>query len=217
MLYGRRIGRRLTDNQKDRLDKFLSDFEIRWEGDHFFLPEEWKAYSDTQMEIGFGTADHLVLQAEHHPTTLFLGCEPFLNGVAALALKVDEKKLKNIRVFKDDAAILLRALPDAFLSKIFLLFPDPWPKKRHHKRRFVSSENLDLLASKLGPKGSLLIATDHTDYGAWIKDHLTRHPAFHIITETETAPALWHTTRFQEKAHTKGQKATFFLVEKIIS
>ncbi|MEI8320710.1 MAG: tRNA (guanosine(46)-N7)-methyltransferase TrmB [Alphaproteobacteria bacterium] len=212
MIYGRRIGRRLTENQKERLSRFLNTFEIKL-GEEPFVLKDTESYEDIQMEIGFGTGDHLAMQAEHHPRTLFLGCEPFLNGIVALELKMEQKGLSNVRVFKDDASLLLRALPDGMLSKVFVLFPDPWPKKRHYKRRFISKENLDLIALKLKPKGDLIVATDHTDYAAWIREHLEAHPAF-TVQETSEIDSLWVTTRFQEKAQVAGRNTCFFLGKK---
>src|SRR5690606_18308602 len=105
------------------------------------------------LEIGFGRGEHLAAQAMAHPQVNFIGCEPFLNGVAGLLQEIDAKGLKNIRIFNEDARRLLPRLADASVDRLFLLYPDPWPKLRHHKRRFVSRENLDQIARALRPGG----------------------------------------------------------------
>ena len=129
------------------------------------------------LEIGFGGGEHLVALAKAHPHIGFIGCEPFINGVAKLLAEIDRQALLNIRIFNDDARLLLDVLKPASLGRVFLLFPDPWPKKRHHKRRFVSPENLDLLASALADAGEFHFATDSADYCRWTLDHLRRTPA----------------------------------------
>lgn len=214
MIYGRRIGRRLKENQKRRLEEFLGDFQIHVDVDTFTIPKDWHRYIDIQMEVGFGTGTHLALQATKSPTTLFLGCEPFLNGVAALAMEAKENKLQNLRVFLDDALVLLRVLPDAFLSKIFILFPDPWPKKRHNKRRFIQKDSLVLMARKLKPEGRLFIATDHEEYKEWIDEMLVSCPSLCVLSKDDHYPSLWASTRFQEKAEKKGLTPLFFLCKK---
>jgi tRNA (guanine-N7-)-methyltransferase len=189
----------------------LPKFQIHLEeGKPYFL----EPASEVWMEIGFGTGDHLMLQATHHPHVLLLGCEPFVNGVGSLLGKMADAGTQNIRIFADDARILLQGLPDESLGKIFLLFPDPWPKKGHHKRRFLSLETLQLLWRKLKVGGKLLMATDHPGYKEWIQEHLENFSGFKQVWEGAGLPELWVTTRFQEKAKKEGREAWFVEVQK---
>lgn len=211
MIYGRRQGRKLSPSRKNLLNDVLPKFQIYVEEGKPFLLE---AAPDVWMEIGFGTGDHLMLQAIQHPNILMLGCEPFVNGVGSLLGKMAEAGTENIRIFADDARILLNALPDGSLGKIFLLFPDPWPKERHHKRRFVSQGNFRLLWKKLRVGGTLLMATDHSGYKEWIQEHLKNFPEFEKVWEGAGPPNLWVTTRFQEKAKKEGREAWFVELQK---
>src|SRR5690606_5921456 len=105
------------------------------------------------LEIGFGGGEHLAWQAAHNPEAGFLGCEPFINGVAKLVGEIDERGLANVRIHADDARFLLERLVPSSLARVFILYPDPWPKKRHNKRRFINPETLALLAAALAPGG----------------------------------------------------------------
>jgi tRNA (guanine-N7-)-methyltransferase len=211
MIYGRRQGRKLSPSRKSLLQDLLPKFQIQVEEGK---PYPLESASDVWMEIGFGTGDHLMLQASRYPNVLMIGCEPFVNGVGSLLGKMAEADTQNIRIFMEDAKILLRALPDESLGKIFLLFPDPWPKKGHHKRRFVSLETLALLWKKLKVEGTLLIATDHPSYKEWIQENLENFSGFERIWEDAGPPKLWVTTRFQEKATKEGREAWFVELQK---
>jgi len=130
------------------------------------------------LEIGFGGGEHLAAQAAAHPDVAFLGVEPFLNGVAKLLRAVEDRELRNVRVLMDDARLLLKALPDASVERAFVLFPDPWPKLRHHKRRIVNRETAADLARVIRPRGELRIATDDHDYARWMLAALLAEPRF---------------------------------------
>ena len=134
--------------------------------------------ADLWLEIGFGAGRHLAAQAAAHPDIGIIGCEPFVNGVASLLSLIEGGGLANIRIFDDDARMLLALLPEASIGRVFLLFPDPWPKKRHHKRRFVSPGNLDSLARVMKDGAELRFASDHMEYVRWTLDQVTRHPCF---------------------------------------
>ena len=155
------------------------------------------------LEIGFGAGEHLAAQAAAHPDVGFIGAEPFVNGVAALLAQVDAAGLRNVRLHDDDARKLLPRLKEASIDRVFLLYSDPWPKKRHWNRRFVCKENLDALARVLAPGGLFRFATDHMGHMEWALWHLTRHPAFRW---TARGPEDWCTrpgdgfpTRYEEK------------------
>lgn len=215
MIYGRRIGRRLKPAQKERLAQFLIETEVTQEAASLEkLGVLASSYDAVKMEIGFGTGDHLHKQAVQHPETLFIGCEPFLNGVAALQWKQQEEPTGNIRVFLEDALILLKALPDAFLDEIYLLFPDPWPKKRHQKRRFLQKETLRIMHEKLKKTGKILMATDHADYQEYIRELLSEMCDFQW-KESKEFPEVWVPTRFQTKAELAGRSVSFFIAESL--
>ena len=142
-----------------------------------------------------------------------MGVEPFLNGLAACIDQLDQEQIDNIRVYNDDAALLLARLPEASLDRVFVLFPDPWPKSRHHRRRFIRPDNLDLIARALRPGGELRIGTDHDDYGTWIVRHLHHHPDFEWLAEScqdwRTRPADWPATRYETKALAQGRSSIY--------
>jgi tRNA (guanine-N7-)-methyltransferase len=165
------------------------------------------------LEIGFGGGEHLAAQAEAHPDIGFIGCEVFENGVARLLAEIARRELRNIRIFADDARLLLDRLPAASLQRVFILFPDPWPKQRHHKRRLVGKPTLDRLAQLLTPGGELRLATDHPDYLAWMLEHATRHPQFTWAArrpaDWRERPPDWPPTRYETKARESGRTPAF--------
>lgn len=138
------------------------------------------------LEIGFGGGEHLVAEATLHPDWGFLGAEPFLNGVGACLRLIDEAGIGNIRLHQGDARELLGALPDAALDRADILFPDPWPKKRHWKRRLIQLDFLDALARVLRPGAEVRFATDWADYAAWTLERFVLHPAFDWTAERAT-------------------------------
>lgn len=170
-IYGRRQARPLKENQKHLFDTLFKAVEIN----PLNLPTEFP--NEVIFEIGFGGGENIVHQAQKHPNALCIGCEPFVNGIASLLNKIDEESIQNVRIFADDANILLKALPDHVITKGFILFPDPWPKKRHHKRRVVCMENLLGMHKKMAKNAELVIATDHPTYLEWILD-ITKQPKF---------------------------------------
>ena len=131
-----------------------------------------------RLEIGFGGGEHLIEAATREPGVGFIGCEPFVNGVAKLLAAIEQASAQNIRLHRGDAALALDWLPAASLSRVYLFYPDPWPKRRQRKRRFVNSETLDLLARKMRPGAELRFATDIDDYAAWTLARVRAHPAF---------------------------------------
>ena len=165
------------------------------------------------LEIGFGKGEHLAAQAQNNPNVAIIGCEPFINGVSGLIDHIDRQQLNNIRVYMDDARLFMDALPNEFLSRAFILFPDPWPKKRHHKRRIVSAGNLKVLSRIMKDNAELRIATDHHDYCRWIIARLMENPEFTWVCD---GPDQWHkrsddwpATRYESKALKVGRKSTY--------
>src|ERR1043165_4332812 len=133
---------------------------------------------NVRLEIGFGGAEHLIAEAQAFPRTGFIGCEPFVNGMAKALAAIDEGRLANIRLHHGDAAELLAWLPSHSLSRVDLLYPDPWPKRRHWKRRFVSDANVAALARVLRPGGEFRFASDWANYAEWTLLRLLRSRAF---------------------------------------
>jgi tRNA (guanine-N7-)-methyltransferase len=169
--------------------------------------------AEVWLEIGFGGGEHLAAQAERHPEIGFIGSEVFENGVARLVSEVARRGLDNIRVFADDARLLLDRLAPASLGRVFILFPDPWPKLRHHKRRLVAPATLDRLAGVMRPGAELRLATDDPGYLAWMLEHVTAHPAFLWLArgpaDWRQRPEDWPLTRYEEKARAAGRTPAF--------
>jgi tRNA (guanine-N7-)-methyltransferase len=165
------------------------------------------------LEIGFGAGEHLAAQAAAHPDIGFIGCEVFENGVARLVAEIARLGLVNIRIFPDDIRALLDALAPASLDRVFILFPDPWPKTRHHKRRLVSTATLDRLAVLMRKGAELRLATDDRDYLVWMLEHATAHPEFVWLArgpaDWRERPSDWPPTRYEEKARAAGRTPAF--------
>ncbi|HWA88398.1 MAG TPA: tRNA (guanosine(46)-N7)-methyltransferase TrmB [Rhizomicrobium sp.] len=192
-LYGRRKGPKLSAHQLGLRESLLPG--LRFEG---AVPQgAW-------LEIGFGAGEHLVWQAEHHPDVTLIGAEPYEGGVAKLLSKLAEQPLPNIRIHEGDARAIVDAAPQASLGRVFILFPDPWPKTRHHKRRFVQMQTLDALARAMADGAELRFASDDAHYLAWTLERLMAHPAFawtaERMTDWTTRPADWPPTRYEAKA-----------------
>jgi tRNA (guanine-N7-)-methyltransferase len=212
--FGRVRGRKLGQEQTFLVDEILPKFEINLDK-NLGLPEIFdKNITEFCIEIGFGRGEHLAEFAKQNPHIGCIGCEPFINGVARLLKFIHDDKIPNIRILHGDARLLLEKLPDNIISKVFVLFPDPWPKAKHQRKRIISNETLDTLARKIQKGGILEIATDHVEYGDWIAEHLENHPIFQETTITKNQqhipPADWIRTRYQEKAEKEGRSARFF-------
>lgn len=203
--FGRRKGRALRPAQQRLYEERLPAYTL----DPKALPVDPRDLFGVPvravwMEIGFGSGEHLVAQAEANPEIGMIGCEPFINGVVKCVRDLDAAKLRTVRLYPDDARHVLDVLPDASLDRIFVLFPDPWPKKRHRLRRFIGPDNLPRLARVLAPGGELRCATDHPDYLEWALFHVSRDPAFDWLAEGpddwRSRPADQPPTRYERKA-----------------
>ncbi len=165
------------------------------------------------LEIGFGGGEHLAAQAAAHPEVGLIGCEPYLAGVARLLATAEREGLDNLRVVVDDARLLLSTLPDACLERIFILFPDPWPKTRHHKRRIVNPTTAAEFARLLAPGGELRLATDASRYARAMLLTLNRRPE--LVWQAERPadwrqrPADWPATRYERKALAAGRNPVY--------
>jgi tRNA (guanine-N7-)-methyltransferase len=199
------------------MDELLPEKMIRLEGRDRCTPHllcNKPNAGPVWIEIGFGGGEHLAAQAQLHPDTLFIGCEPFLNGVASLLDHLERAKIQNVMIFNDDARVLLDALPDHSVDRCFILFADPWPKKRHAERRFVSRDTVVSLARVLRPKALLRLASDHPRLIEWMRDVMAGACDFRCLCDSDVAPADWVQTRYQEKALTAGRRPIFMDFER---
>jgi tRNA (guanine-N7-)-methyltransferase len=213
--YGRRRGRKPSSRQASLLDKLLPDVGLSLSDaapasvGTLFSP----VVREVWLEIGFGGGEHLLWQAMQNPAVGFIGCEPFQDGVVKVLRAIEERKLANIRLHADDARAVLRWLPEASIARAFVLFPDPWPKKRHRKRRLVSAGALRELARTMGRGGQLRIATDIGDYARWMLQAVCAEASFKWEpkdpSDWRQRPADWPATRYEQKALKEGRRCTY--------
>jgi tRNA (guanine-N7-)-methyltransferase len=219
-VFGRRRGRPLRSAQKTLINELLPRLAID-------LPPSGRldiaalfgnARRSIWLEIGFGGGEHLAQLAEQHPQTGFIGCEVFENGIVKLLGQIEQRRLANIRIFADDARLMMAALPPASVDRVFILFPDPWPKRRQHKRRIVSRATLDALAEIMSDDAELRLATDDADYLCWILERITAHPAFEWLArrpgDWRERPPDWPPTRYEAKARAAGRPPAFLRVRR---
>ncbi len=210
-LYGRSTGHKLRAGQAELVDKLLPQIEVPAEGE----VSAAGLFGDDRplhLEVGFGSGEHIAFRADLLPDHGFIGCEPFLNGVASALGHVRDRHLANVRLWRGDALDVLQRLPDAALSFLYLLHPDPWPKARHAKRRMVNDGPVALFAAKLSPGGELRIATDDPTYLTYALMVMQRHgEAFEWLAETPQdfleRPGGWPATRYEQKAIREGRRA----------
>lgn len=197
--FGRRKGRNLRGGKQELFDTLLPKLQIS-----ISEVKNLKLKAPIWLEIGFGGGEHLAHQAELYPDVQFIGCEPYVNGIASLLYHIDEAGLKNIRIYSDDARDLVAALPDNSLERVFVLYPDPWPKKRHNKRRIISAEFLDELTRVMKSGAELRLATDSSDYATWMLERLLANKNFKWTAKTCNdwlkPPPNWIATRYEQKA-----------------
>jgi len=176
--YGRIKARALKPRQEALLETLLPRLAIPDGPIDLDALFEGGAGGEAILEIGFGGGEHLVAQAKAHPDQRRLGVEPFLNGVASCLRHIEEQGAQNVRLHQGDARDILARLPPASLSRIDILFPDPWPKARHHKRRLLQPDVIAACARVLKPGGELRFATDWKDYAAWTLALFLKSPSF---------------------------------------
>tara|TARA_A100001015_G_scaffold53567_1_gene58687 strand:- start:1590 stop:2270 length:681 start_codon:yes stop_codon:yes gene_type:complete len=214
-----RKGRKLSDNKKNLLEDAKKSKILLNEEDFSNIAKIAKNYEEVTFEIGFGSGEHIAHIAKLYPKRLFIGCEPFELGVTKLLAKIRAEKINNILIYNNDALDLLKSLPDNLINKLYILYPDPWPKKRHNKRRIINNENLALFAKKMANNAKILIATDHNDYASWIISHLINNKNFkwliNNVEEVFTEPNEWHKTKYQKKSLDNKDKHYFYNFSKI--
>lgn len=213
-LFGRRKGKKLRVHQAALVAEALPALAFDLSSS---IAEPARLFPDlpdrVRMEIGFGGAEHLVFEAARHPEIGFIGCEPFVNGVAKLLVQVEEQNLRNVRVHHGDARQILERLSNGALDRVDVLYPDPWPKWRQRKRRFLSAENLDEIARVLRPGGEFRFATDIDDYAGWV---LARVLKMQSLSWRESsgrdwcqAWPQWPSTRYEAKAFREGRPPVY--------
>ena len=214
--YGRRRGRKPSARQAMLLEDLLPRVALPI-GEA--APKQLGSLFDPQvedvwLEIGFGGGEHLVWQAKANPGVGLVGCEPFEDGIVKVLSAIDGEKLDNIRLHADDGRAVLRSLLGARIGRAFILFPDPWPKKRHHKRRLVSEETLRELARVMRPGAELRIATDIGDYARWMLQAVRAEGSFRWTAQRpqdwRARTPDWPQTRYEAKACREGRKRYYF-------
>jgi tRNA (guanine-N7-)-methyltransferase len=215
LIYGRRKGHRLRPGRQRLLDEVLPKLQANLPERGLLDPASLFAHRPRRvwLEIGFGGGEHLAAQAAAHPQIGLIGCEPFIGGVARLLWLIQAHGLTNIRLFTDDARLLMQALPGGSLERIFVLFPDPWPKTRHHKRRIVNPATAAEFARLLQPGGEVRLATDDMGYARAMLLALRGHPALQWQasrpTDWRERPPDWPMTRYEGKALAAGRACVY--------
>jgi len=210
-LYGRRRGKTLRLGQQRLLDETFPQLSIA--PDSFFAGNPFGAAREIWLEIGFGSGEHLIHQAKANPDVGLVGCEPFLNGVVAALAGVGRENLANVRLRLGDAQGLLEAAPDAFFSRVFILYPDPWPKRRHHKRRAIAPAMIEALARVMRQGAELRFATDIDDYAGWTLARFLASRLFRWTASRADDWRLpwpdWRPTRYEMKARKEGRGSVY--------
>ena len=197
--YGRRKGKPLRRHHVGLMDDLLPQVALNIDMPLANTNERrW-------LEIGFGGGEHLAHQAALNPDVSIIGAEPFLNGVAKLLSEIEARALKNVRVHYGDARVLLEALPDQCFERVYLLYPDPWPKARQNKRRFVNPENLKNIHRVLKPAGQFWFASDIDDYVLWTREHIAEFGGFAEYGDPSQPFENWTRTRYEAKAVREGR------------
>ncbi|MES2905740.1 MAG: tRNA (guanosine(46)-N7)-methyltransferase TrmB [Pseudomonadota bacterium] len=210
--YGRAKGRPLRDAEVQALE--TTSLLLSLDDCTGDLKKLFKApVASLHMEIGFGAGEHIVHRALENPAVGFIGAEAFRNGYAKCALLAEEHKLQNLRIFPFDTRPLLDVLPSASFEALYLLYPDPWPKRRHWKRRMINDGNLKRFARLLKPLGTFYFATDWANYAAWGLSHLLRAEDFEWqaqdAADWQKPYDNWISTRYEQKAIREGRTPSY--------
>ena len=226
--FGRRKGKAITGIRAEMLEKWLPKLTPK-------VPTRGKIHlkfgitpQKLVLEVGFGGGEHLAELAKREPKTGFLGAEVFLNGVASLLahlqgshrsgvgkLALEEGRVDNIRIWPEDIRLLFGKLPDTIFDEIYVLYPDPWPKKRHAQRRFINDENIPVLWRLLTPQGKVYLATDVAQYAEWALEKMKESKLFlQTKKDTLTPPKGWISTRYEQKGIKAGRRPNYMIFQK---
>jgi tRNA (guanine-N7-)-methyltransferase len=221
-LYGRARGHKLRPRQERLLEHTLPRLALGGPPADQGLPPDLRPSGPLWLEVGFGGGEHALAQVRAHPEATLIACEVFENGICSLlsalvpegivpdGAEAEAPLPGNLRLWTDDARVLLRALPDACLDLLFLLFPDPWPKARHAKRRFVHPLTLPLLARVLKPGAAWRVASDDPTYQAWVRDVMAAQTLFQVVEPATRRPDGWPPTRYEAKALLAGRQPLYW-------
>ena len=206
--FGRIKSRKLSDHKNLLLEEFFPLFQIK----------NLEPTKKNILEIGFGFGDFLFEKAQKNPQINFFGFEPHLNGVVNLLAKMENTPLKNLQISNQDVRLSLEKFPEKFFDEIYILFPDPWPKAKHFKRRLLTKEFFDqTIFPKIKNLGKLVIATDHDSYKTWILAEILRSEKFLWDAESkkdwQVFPADWVETKYQKKAANEGRTSVIFNIK----
>lgn len=211
--FGRRAGKKLHRGQQALFETLLPEISVdisETVDPRAIFPEAKRIH----LEIGYGGGEHLARMAKENPEDGFIGCEVFTGGIGKLLEMIDEDEIENIRLFPDDVIKLLAVMPDKSVDCLYVMYPDPWPKPRHHKRRLIQFPILAEFARVLKPGGTFRFATDIEDYANWTLAHVLKAPGF---TWPTLAPGAWHepypgwqSTRYETKARRQGRMKSFY-------
>jgi tRNA (guanine-N7-)-methyltransferase len=219
--FGRRKGHKLRIHQADLIAHLLPQLALDIGSP---APADLSDLFDDgiegiRLEIGFGGGEHLIAEAQAFPDIGFIGCEPYVNGMAKILTQIESVNVKNIRLYAGDAAELVAWAPRQSMARIDLIHPDPWPKRRHWKRRFVQDATVAAMARIIKPQGEFRFVSDIDDYCAWTLAHLLRSPDFFWTAERA---ADWHQpwagytmTRYGRKAEREGRKAAYLRFRRV--
>lgn len=217
--YGRRQGRALKCGRLRITEELLPQIAIPENNDPVILGDLFSNGNDKLiLEVGFGGGEHLSGMMRQNPQANYIGCEPFVNGVASFLLDIKELSHDNIRLWPDHAVDLFDRMPDACIDEMYLLFPDPWPKTKHQKRRFVNPHNLDAVSRILKDNALFITATDVDELAEWEARELLKHPDFEwTATQADDwriRPKGWIPTRYEEKGIEAGRKPSYLTFER---
>jgi tRNA (guanine-N7-)-methyltransferase len=219
--YGRRKGKPLSARKERLIASLLPRLRLNLkerapESLQLLFPVQVK---EVWLEIGFGSGEHLLFQAEHHKDVGFIGCEPFVNGMASLLGAIETQGLETIRLHDGDAREALAWLPSGSIARMFILFPDPWPKKRQMKRRLISPETASEIARVLAAGGELRFASDSGDYAAHALNAIGQSHAFIWLAERASdwrvRPPDWPETRYERKALSEDRKPVYLRFKRL--
>ena len=212
--YGRRKGHKLHGRQAHLMETLLPEIRIQTNRRYQNLPALFdEPVDEVWLEIGFGAGEHLLWQAAQNPNIGIIGCEPYINGVAKIVSAIDFSGISNIRLYDDDVHDIFDVLPSSCVARVFILYPDPWPKKRHNKRRIISLEVLSHLARIMRPGSELRFASDIPDYVDWALRRILGNGNFTWQANTpddwRIRPSDWPQTRYEKKAGLAGRKSAY--------